>query len=113
MLYDLLYSLAGQDYICLQVIAAVADAIGGERVGVRLSPFYVLDAEDPHKYALFTYVLEELSKRTLAYVHMIEPRKQGYVLCPAAVYAAVRMQKAARDQSAMFMMSRKYKKDVG
>lgn len=31
-------------------------------------------AEDPHPYALHTYLLEELNKLGLAYVHFIEPR---------------------------------------
>ena len=62
-------------YHAAQVISAVADEIGGDRVGVRFAPFYVLGAEDDHMYSMFTYVLEELNKKTLAYVHMIEPRK--------------------------------------
>lgn len=31
-------------------------------------------AEDEHPYALHTYLLEELNKLGLAYVHFIEPR---------------------------------------
>lgn len=61
----------------LQVISAVAEEIGEEKVGVRFAPFYVLGAEDSHLYGLFSYVLEELNKKQLAYVHLVEPRVEG------------------------------------
>ena len=44
-------------------------------MGIRISPFGgFLDADDSHPYALHTYLLEELNKRDIAYVHFIEPR---------------------------------------
>ncbi|KAK9806581.1 hypothetical protein WJX73_004673 [Symbiochloris irregularis] len=62
----------------LEVVDAVVKEVGdSQKVGIRFSPFYVLGAEDPHKNAVFTYVVEELNSRNLAYVHMIEPRKRG------------------------------------
>ena len=64
------YSIA-----CVQVVDAVAAEVGGDRVGIRISPFGgFLDADDSHPYALHTYLLEELNKRDIAYVHFIEPR---------------------------------------
>ena len=59
----------------MQVVDAVATEVGGDRVGIRISPFGgFLDADDSHPYALHTYLLEELNKRDIAYVHFIEPR---------------------------------------
>ena len=53
----------------------MAAEVGGDRVGIRISPFGgFLDADDSHPYALHTYLLEELNKRDIAYVHFIEPR---------------------------------------
>lgn len=53
----------------------MAAEVGGDRVGIRISPFGgFLDADDDHPYALHTYLLEELNKRDIAYVHFIEPR---------------------------------------
>ena len=73
------------------MLSAVAKEIGPERVGVRFAPFFVLGAHDDHKYALFTYVLEELNKMNLAYVHMVEPRSgENQHLtagCPHCLYA--------------------------
>lgn len=48
--------------------------IGSSKVGIRLSPFGgFLNGNDEHPYALFSYLMEELNKRKLAYVHFIEP----------------------------------------
>jgi N-ethylmaleimide reductase len=48
---------------------------GKGRVGVRLSPYGTFnDMHDSDPVALFTYVLQELEKRGVAYVHLIEPR---------------------------------------
>ena len=53
----------------------MAAEVGGDRVGIRISPFGgFLDADDSHPYALHAYLLEELNKRDIAYVHFIEPR---------------------------------------
>jgi 2,4-dienoyl-CoA reductase-like NADH-dependent reductase (Old Yellow Enzyme family) len=54
------------------VVQAVVDAVGADRVGIRISPFTgFLDAVDSHPYALHTYLCEELNKFGLAYVHMV------------------------------------------
>jgi 2,4-dienoyl-CoA reductase-like NADH-dependent reductase (Old Yellow Enzyme family) len=56
----------------LEVVKAVADAIGADRVGIRLSPFGgFLNATDSHPYALMSYLLEELNKLGITYVHMV------------------------------------------
>jgi N-ethylmaleimide reductase len=48
---------------------------GADRVGVRLSPFgKFLDMGDSDPVALFNYVLQQLSKRGIAYAHIIETR---------------------------------------
>ncbi|KAI3428554.1 hypothetical protein D9Q98_007376 [Chlorella vulgaris] len=62
----------------LEVMKAVCEEVGSEKVGLRLSPFGgFLDAHDSHPYALNIYLLEELNKMNLAYVHLIEPRVAG------------------------------------
>lgn len=59
----------------VEVVCAVAEEVGADRTGIRVSPFGgFLDAEDEHPYALHTYLLEELNPLGLAYVHFIEPR---------------------------------------
>lgn len=62
----------------LEVMKAVCEEIGSKKAGIRLSPFGgFLDAEDSHPYAITTYLLEELNKLDLAFVHLVEPRVAG------------------------------------
>jgi len=59
----------------LEVVKAVCDAIGSEKVGLRLSPFNTfLDCIDSTPYDTNDYLLKELNKLKLAYVHLVEPR---------------------------------------
>lgn len=63
------------------LLAVVDDAIriwGPGRVGVRLSPFGIAnDMRDTDTLTLFTAVIDRLSERSLAYIHIIEPRSSG------------------------------------
>jgi N-ethylmaleimide reductase len=57
------------------VVDAVVAVWGKGRVGVRLSPYGTFnDMHDSNPDALFTYVLQQLSARGVAYAHLIEPR---------------------------------------
>ena len=59
----------------LEVVDAVGAAIGADRVGVRLSPWSnILGMSDTDGLRLWEYVISELGKRSLAYLHLIEPR---------------------------------------
>ncbi len=49
------------------------DAAG--KAGIRLSPFTkFMDAHTDDPYDVYGYLVEELNKRDLAYVHFVEPR---------------------------------------
>ena len=57
----------------LEVVAAVTDVWGGNRVGIKLSPsntFYGMYDSDP--LATFSYVMKALNDFNLAYVHLME-----------------------------------------
>lgn len=61
--------------LLLQVMDAVIGVWGAERVGVRLSPYgHFGDMQDSDPVALFGYVLQQLSARSVAYAHLVEPR---------------------------------------
>ncbi len=65
----------GRSRFLLEVVDAVAQAWSPDRVGVRLSPwgtFNGMGDSDPPR--LYTHVVRELSRRRVAYVHLIEPR---------------------------------------
>ncbi|KAF7342493.1 putative inactive dehydrogenase EasA [Mycena venus] len=64
----------------LEVIDAVAAAIGAERTAIRFSPwspFQEMGMPDP--LPTFSYVISELAARypSLAYLHLVEPRVSG------------------------------------
>lgn len=62
----------------LMIAKAVVGEIGADRVGIRLSPWGgFLNATDSDPVALISYLLEELNKLNLAYVHVVEPRAGG------------------------------------
>ena len=68
-----------------QVMAAVADAIGPELTGIRLSPFSsFLEATDPESLDLNLHLVEKLSEMGIVYVHAVEARCAATPLPQAA-----------------------------
>lgn len=62
----------------LEVTGAVADAVGGGRTGIRISPVTPAnDASDPDPQPLFNHVVEGLAPLGLAFVHIIEGATGG------------------------------------
>jgi len=59
----------------LEVVEAVANEIGAERVGIRLSPFaQFLESSDSDPEALGLYMAEALNRYNILYAHYVEPR---------------------------------------
>ena len=59
----------------LEVVDSTVAAIGREHLGVRLSPYGQYGGIfDSDPIALFRYVLDELSSRKIAYLHLVEAR---------------------------------------
>jgi N-ethylmaleimide reductase len=66
-------SIAGRARLLLDMVDAIGAAIGVNRLGVRLSPYGRYGGiSDTDPIALFTYVVRELSRRNIAYLHLIE-----------------------------------------
>jgi N-ethylmaleimide reductase len=66
-------SIENRARLMLEVSRAVADEIGAARTGIRLSPVTPAnDAHDSNPQPLFNYVVEQLDKLNLIYIHMIE-----------------------------------------
>lgn len=62
----------------LEVVRAVVDAVGAERVGIRLSPVTPAnDVHDKDPQALFEHVVEKLGPMKLAFLHIIEGSTGG------------------------------------
>ena len=61
--------------LLLEVLEAVGEVFGLERVGIRLSPLGTFnDMHDSDPVAVFSFVLRALAKKPIAYVHLIEAR---------------------------------------
>lgn len=61
--------------LLLEVVDAVIEKIGANRVGVRLSPWGSFnDMQDDDGLWLWEFVIAQLDKRDIAYLHVIEPR---------------------------------------
>jgi N-ethylmaleimide reductase len=67
----------------LEVVDAVAQACGSQRVGIRLSPVSPVNdaALDSDSLGTYSYLIEQLNRFGLAYVHVIEGVTQGLRAC--------------------------------
>jgi N-ethylmaleimide reductase len=66
-------SVENRSRLLMEVTEAVVDVWGGDRVGLRLSPsgtFNDMSDSDPH--GTFSYVIEQLNRFNLAYLHLRE-----------------------------------------
>jgi len=71
-------SIANRARLLREVVAAVTDAIGGGRTGIRLSPVTPAnDIVDADPQPLFEHVAHALGRYGLAYVHVIEGATGG------------------------------------
>jgi len=68
-------SIENRARLLLEVVDQAIAVWGAGSVGVRLSPYGTFnDMSDSDPVKLFTYVLEQLSSRGIAYAHLVEPR---------------------------------------
>lgn len=66
-------SIENRARLLLEVVAAVCEVWGSDRVGVRLSPLGTFnDMADADPEALFGYVAERLNEFDLAYLHLVD-----------------------------------------
>jgi N-ethylmaleimide reductase len=76
--------IANRARLLVEVVEAVAAAIGPDRLGVRISPYGVLnDMSDPDPREIYEYVLAALDQRDIAYLHVIRPVVSGNQDSPA------------------------------
>lgn len=73
-------SLENRARFMLEVVQAMIDVWGKERVGVRLAPSSTFnDMHGSDIPGTFTYVARELDSMGIAYLHIVEPRIKGNV----------------------------------
>ncbi|CAN1322691.1 12-oxophytodienoate reductase 1 [Linum perenne] len=90
-------SLENRCRFALQVVKAVADEIGADRVGIRLSPFADYnDCSDSNPEALGVYMAQKLNKFGILYCHVIEPRMVTQFEAEETKHSVLPMRKAFR-----------------
>nr|XP_043607311.1 putative 12-oxophytodienoate reductase 11 isoform X2 [Erigeron canadensis] len=68
-------SLENRCRFALEVVESIANEIGADRVGIRLSPFAdYMDSEDSNPEGLGLHMAKSLNKYGILYCHMVEPR---------------------------------------
>ncbi|MDP4272453.1 MAG: alkene reductase, partial [Bacteroidota bacterium] len=76
----------------LEVVEAVAEAIGRGKTGIRLSPYGV--ASDMPHYpeidATYRYLATELNKLDIAYIHLVDHSAMGAPTVPLEIKTAIR-----------------------
>lgn len=85
-------SIANRVRFVLEVVDAVIQAIGKEKVGIRLSPFGVFnDMPDyPAMAADYAFLAKELNGRRLAYIHLVDHSAMGAPRVPESIKTTIR-----------------------
>ncbi|XP_073004065.1 putative 12-oxophytodienoate reductase 11 [Typha latifolia] len=68
-------SLENRCRFALEIVEAVVDEVGADKVGLRLSPYAnYMESGDSNPEALGLYMVNSLNKFGILYCHMVEPR---------------------------------------
>lgn len=71
-------SLENRARLLCDTVEAVTQAIGSDRVGLRISPYGTFnDIRDPEPEQIYRYVAERMNDYDLAYLHVIRPVVSG------------------------------------
>lgn len=71
-------SVANRSRLMLEVTRAIVDAVGHDRVGLRLSPVTPANGiSEPEPQPLYDYLMRQLAPMGLAYLHVIEGATGG------------------------------------
>nr|GEY39558.1 putative 12-oxophytodienoate reductase 11 [Tanacetum cinerariifolium] len=104
-------SLENRCRLALEIVEAIANEIGGDKVGIRLSTFAdYMECGDTNPEALGLYMANALNKYNILYLHVIEPRMVQVFDKSETPYSTLPMKKAFKGT---FISAGGYKKDDG
>ncbi|PON33915.1 NADH:flavin oxidoreductase/NADH oxidase [Parasponia andersonii] len=104
-------SLENRCRFALEIVEAVSNEIGADRVGLRLSPFaYYNESGDSNPQELGLYMAESLNKYGILYCHVIEPRMKTEGEKGETPYSLVSMRKAFKGT---FIVAGAYNREDG
>jgi len=85
-------SVENRSRFVIEVAGAVAEAIGKEKTGIRLSPYGL--ASDMHHYpeidATYQYLAEQLNAIGIAYIHIVDHTAMGGSPVPLEIKKSIR-----------------------
>ncbi|WJX54656.1 12-oxophytodienoate reductase 1 [Trifolium repens] len=88
-------SLENRCRFVLEVVEAVVNEIGEEKVGIRLSPFAeIAESVDSNPKELGLYMVNALNKYNILYCHVVEPRIKSEFELVESSHSLVPMRKA-------------------
>lgn len=86
-------SFENRSRLLLEVLDAVVKTAGADKVGIRLSPVNPFnDIKDSQPQALFEYIVTELNRFNLAYLHVVEGGIHGGGEAASFDFSALRQQ---------------------
>ncbi|KAI3861014.1 hypothetical protein MKX03_026683 [Papaver bracteatum] len=95
----------------LEVVKAVIEEIGADKVGIRLSPFAdYMETGDSNPDALGLFMAESLNRLGILYLHVIEPRMVTMAEAQETPHSSLPMRKAFKGT---FISAGGYKKGDG
>ena len=85
-------ALGARTRFAIEAVRGMAEAIGKERVGIRLSPYGVASGMSPYPEVDATYLLlaQEFSKLGIGYVHVVDHSAMGAPPVPASIKQTIR-----------------------
>ena len=85
-------SLENRSRFVTEVVTTLIDAVGKDRVGIRLSPFGVFNDMPPYAAmeADYTYLAGQLNAMGLVYIHLVDHSSMGAPPVPASMKATFR-----------------------
>jgi N-ethylmaleimide reductase len=85
-------SVENRSRFVLEVAKAASEAVGKDKVGIRLSPFGIVNDMPDYKEvtATYTYLAEELNKIGIAYIHIVDHSSGGAPEVPLSIKQTIR-----------------------
>jgi N-ethylmaleimide reductase len=85
-------SIENRARFVLEVIDGVCSAIGKDKVGIRFSPYGVASDMQPYSEIdeTYKYLAEEINKRDIAYIHIVDHSALGAPAVPIEIKQAIR-----------------------
>jgi N-ethylmaleimide reductase len=85
-------NIENRSRFALEVVTAVADAIGKDKIGIRLSP-YGIASDMPHYPeidATYKYLAEQINDIGIAYIHLVDHSAMGAPIVPVELKKLIR-----------------------